>query len=299
MLADLERRLGLDYASIRVTVLIETILAAYEMEEILYALRDRICGLNAGRWDYLFSVIKRFGGEPEHLLPDRSSLTMTVPFMAAYATELVSVCHRRGAHAIGGMSAFIPNRRDPEVTERALAGVRADKRREAGLGYDGTWVAHPDLVEVATEELTAVLGAATQPARGAGAGGAICGALLDTRVDGASITLRGVRTNVSVALQYIAAWLGGRGAVAIFDLMEDAATAEISRSQLWQWIQLGAATAEGTTITTALVDEAIDSVVAELVDAGGDADGAGRRGRDRAPGEPRRRAARVPHHPGR
>jgi malate synthase len=195
---------------------------------------------------------------------------MTVPFMAAYATELVSVCHRRGAHAIGGMSAFIPNRRDPEVTERALAGVRADKRREAGLGYDGTWVAHPDLVDVATEELTAVLGARPNQLE-VQVPGQDLGALLDTRVEGASITLRGVRTNVSVALQYIAAWLAGRGAVAIFDLMEDAATAEISRSQLWQWIQLEAVTAEGTPITAALVDEQIDSVVAELVDGGGDA----------------------------
>lgn len=274
VLADLERRLGLEHASIRVTVLIETILAAYEMEEILYALRDRICGLNAGRWDYLFSVIKRFGGEAEHLLPDRSMLTMTVPFMATYATELVSVCHRRGAHAIGGMSAFIPNRRDPEVTERAIAGVRADKQREAGLGYDGTWVAHPDLVPVAVEVFDAVLGAApnqlgTHVARQDLAG------LLDTKVADATITAAGVRANVSVALRYIAAWLDGLGAVAIDNLMEDAATAEISRSQLWQWIHLEATTAEGTPITRDLVEQEIDSVVAALVAGGGDADALG------------------------
>ena len=271
VLADLERRLGLPYASVRVTVLIETILAAFEMEEILYALRDRICGLNAGRWDYLFSVIKRFGGEAEHLLPDRSMLTMTVPFMATYATELVSVCHRRGAHAIGGMSAFIPNRRDPEVTERAIAGVRADKEREAGLGYDGTWVAHPDLVPIALEAFDAVLGDAPNQL-GRQVPPQDTSRLIDTEVAGATITAAGVRANVSVALRYIAAWLDGLGAVAIDNLMEDAATAEISRSQLWQWIHLEAATADGTPITREHVSREIDAVVAGLVAGGGDAD---------------------------
>ena len=268
VLGDLEARLGLEHGSIRVTVLIETILAAYEMEEILHALRDRITALNAGRWDYIFSVIKKFGFDPAYSLPDRSQVTMTVPFMATYAKRLVAICHRRGAHAIGGMSAFIPNRRNPEVTERALAAVRTDKEREAGLGYDGTWVAHPDLVPVATEQFDKVLGdrpnqLEVRPQVEADASG-----LLATAIPGGAVTRAGLNNNVSVALQYLEAWLAGRGAVAINDLMEDAATAEISRSQLWQWVRHGQTLEDGTLVTAALVSAALDTEVARLSDAG-------------------------------
>jgi malate synthase len=227
--------LGIPRGSIRATVLIETILAAFEMEEILYELREHAAGLNAGRWDYIFSIIKKLRSRPEFVLPDRAQVTMAVPFMRAYQQLLVRTCHRRGAHAIGGMSAFIPNRREPEVTERALAAVREDKRREAGDGSDGTWVAHPDLVPVAGEVFDAVLGG--QPNQKGRWPDVSVEArdLLDVHVEGAAITEAGVRTNVTVALQYLASWLGGNGAAAINNLMEDAATAEISRSQLWQW----------------------------------------------------------------
>ncbi|HEX6655250.1 MAG TPA: malate synthase A [Candidatus Limnocylindria bacterium] len=228
---------GLDVpqGSVRATVLIETILAAFEMEEILYELRDHAAGLNAGRWDYIFSLIKKLRSRSEKVLPDRAQVTMAVPFMRAYQQLLVTTSHRRGAHAIGGMSAFIPNRREPEVTERALAAVREDKRREAGDGSDGTWVAHPDLVPVAGEIFDEALGERpNQKDRSPGAAPAAA-QLLDVTVPGGAITEAGVRTNVSVALQYLASWLAGNGAAAINNLMEDAATAEISRSQLWQW----------------------------------------------------------------
>lgn len=271
VLADLERRLDLPYASIRVTVLIETILGAFEMEEILYALRDRITGLNAGRWDYIFSVIKKFGHDPAHVLPDRSQVTMTVPFMAAYAQRLVAVCHKRGAHAIGGMSAFIPNRKKPDVTERALAAVQADKEREAGLGYDGTWVAHPDLVPVATAVFDARLGDRPNQLEVTPVLTDDVSGLLATDIPGGAITTAGLHNNVSVALQYLEAWLAGRGAVAIYDLMEDAATAEISRSQLWQWIRHGRTFDDGTPVTTALVEAALDAELARLTDEGLDA----------------------------
>jgi malate synthase len=264
MLGDVERLAGLQAGSIRVTVLIETILAAYEMEEILYELRDRITGLNAGRWDYIFSVIKKFGRDGAHVLPDRGQVTMTVPFMAAYAERLVAVCHAHGAHAIGGMSAFIPNRRKPDVTERALAQVRADKEREAGLGYDGTWVAHPDLVPVATEVFDEVLGDRPNQLEKKPSIAGDADALLQTDIPGGKITRAGLRQNVSVALQYLEAWLAGRGAVAIFDLMEDAATAEISRSQLWQWVHHGVSLDDGTPVTGDLVNEEIDKAVREL-----------------------------------
>ena len=222
----------------RATVLIETILAAYEMDEILYELRDHAAGLNAGRWDYLFSIIKNFRDRPEFLLPDRSQLTMTVPFMRAYTELLVQTCHRRGAHAIGGMAAFIPSRRDPQVNQTALARVREDKTREAKAGYDGAWVAHPDLVPVVQEVFSEVLGKRpNQKARQRDDVEIRRDQLLDVRVPGGQITEAGVRGNISVALQYLAAWLGGSGAVAINNLMEDAATAEIARSQLWQWIR--------------------------------------------------------------
>jgi malate synthase len=227
--------LDIPQGSIRATVLIETILAAFEMEEILYELRDHAAGLNAGRWDYIFSLIKKLRSRPDMVLPDRAQVSMAVPFMRAYQQLLVTTCHRRGAHAIGGMSAFIPNRREADVTERALAAVREDKRREAGDGSDGTWVAHPDLVPVAGEIFDAALGdEPNQKGRSPNVSPAARD-LLDVRIEDGRVTEGGVRTNVSVALQYLASWLAGNGAAAINNLMEDAATAEISRSQLWQW----------------------------------------------------------------
>jgi malate synthase len=240
---------GIPRGSVRATVLIETILAAFEMDEILFELREHAAGLNAGRWDYMFSIIKRFRERPEFLLPDRGQVTMAVPFMRAYTRLLVATCHRRGAHAIGGMSAFIPNRRRPEVTENALAKVREDKEREAGDGFDGTWVAHPDLVPVAGEVFDRVLGSRPhqKAAPGVGAVGAV--SLLDVSVPGGRVTEAGVRQNVSVAIRYLDAWLGGNGAAAIDDLMEDAATAEISRSQLWQWRHHGIPLESGDALT--------------------------------------------------
>jgi malate synthase len=231
-----QERLGVPRGSVRATVLIETILAAFEMDEILYELREHAAGLNAGRWDYIFSLIKKLRGSADHVLPDRVQVTMAVPFMRAYTQLLVRTCHRRGAHAIGGMSAFIPNRREPEVTANALEQVRIDKERESGDGFDGTWVAHPDLVPVAREIFDARLGDRLNQ-KDVLRDDVVVNArqLLDTRIDGGRVTDAGVRANVAVALQYLAAWLGGNGAAAINNLMEDAATAEISRSQLWQW----------------------------------------------------------------
>jgi malate synthase len=235
-----EDGLGLDRGSIKATVLIETVLAAFEMDEILYELREHVVGLNAGRWDYLFSLIKRFRTRPDFVLPDRAQLTMTTPFMRAYTELLVKTCHRRGAHAMGGMAAFIPSRRDPEVNATALAKVRDDKVREAGDGFDGTWVAHPDLVPVAMEEFDSVLGEApNQLERQRDDVDVGASDLLDLRVDGGEITDDGLRTNVSVGVRYLESWLRGVGAAAIDNLMEDAATAEISRSQIWQWVQHG------------------------------------------------------------
>jgi malate synthase len=244
-----QEALEVPQGSIRATVLIETMLAAFEMEEILYELRDHAAGLNAGRWDYIFSLIKKLRGRADKILPDRAQVTMAVPFMRAYQRLLVTTCHRRGAHAIGGMSAFIPNRREAEVTERALAAVREDKRREAGDGSDGTWVAHPDLVSVAGAIFDAALGErSNQKDRSPGVS-PTANELLDVRIEGATITEAGVRTNVSVALQYLASWLAGNGAAAINNLMEDAATAEISRSQLWQWRVHSAALDDGSPMT--------------------------------------------------
>jgi malate synthase len=229
--------LGVPQGSIRATVLIETILAALEMDEILYELRDHAAGLNAGRWDYIFSAIKKF---PDEVLPDRPQVTMAVPFMRAYAQLLVATCHRRGAHAMGGMAAFIPSRRDPEVTATALAKVREDKEREAGDGFDGTWVAHPDLVSIATEIFDRVLGERTDQRDRLREDVHVGAAdLLDLRVPGGEITEAGLHLNVSVGIRYLAAWLAGTGAAAIDNLMEDAATAEISRSQVWQWVRAG------------------------------------------------------------
>jgi malate synthase len=232
-----QEALGIPRGSIRATVLIETILAAFEMDEILYELREHASGLNAGRWDYIFSIIKKFADRPDFILPDRSLVTMAVPFMRAYTQLLVQTCHRRGAHAIGGMSAFIPNRREPEVTANALEQVRVDKEREAGDGFDGTWVAHPDLVPVAAAVFGAALGDRPNQKERLRPDVVVTGPdILAVRIDGGQVSEGGVRLNVGVALQYLASWLGGNGAAAINNLMEDAATAEISRSQLWQWL---------------------------------------------------------------
>ena len=233
-----EARLGVAHGTIKATVLIETILAAFEMDEILHELRDHSAGLNAGRWDYIFSVIKKLGHRPEFVLPDRASVTMAVPFMRAYCELLVKTCHRRGAHAMGGMAAFIPSRRDPEVNAIALEKVREDKDREASQGFDGTWVAHPDLVPVALESFDRVLGERpNQIDRQRDDVEVGASELLDVRSTPGDVTEEGLRSNVSVGIQYLAAWLRGSGAVAINNLMEDAATAEISRSQIWQWLQ--------------------------------------------------------------
>lgn len=258
-----EEYLGIDHGTIRATVLIETLPAAFEMEEILYVMRDHIAGLNAGRWDYIFSIIKNYRGRgARFVLPDRSEVTMTVPFMRAYTELLVKTCHKRGAHAIGGMSAFIPNRRDPEVTAYAEERVRADKQREANDGFDGTWVAHPDLIPIALAEFDAVLGERpNQVSRQRDDVEVTAAQLLDVRI-GRDITDAGVRDNVSVAIRYIEAWLRGLGAVAIDNLMEDAATAEISRSQIWQWIHQDQTTAEGTRITSEWVRELVRTGIA-------------------------------------
>jgi malate synthase len=242
--------LGIPRGTIRATVLIETFPAALEMDEILSELRDHAAGLNAGRWDYIFSAIKTMKDRPDRLLPDRAQVTMTVPFMRAYCLLLVRTCHRRGAHAIGGMAAFIPSRRDPAVNETALAKVREDKEREAGDGFDGTWVAHPDLVPVATEVFDRVLGSkSNQKDRLRDDVSVTAEQILAVGVPGGTTTEEGLRSNVSVALQYVDSWLQGTGAAAINNLMEDAATAEISRAQLWQWRRHGATTPDGQAIT--------------------------------------------------
>jgi malate synthase len=257
--------LGIARGSVRATVLIETILAAFEMDEILWELREHASGLNAGRWDYIFSLIKKFRSRPAMVLPDRAQVTMAVPFMRAYQQLLVRTCHARGAHAIGGMSAFIPNRRQPEVTENALARVREDKQREAGDGSDGTWVAHPDLVPVAAEVFDEVLGdRQNQKDRLRDDVRVTASELLDTRVERGQVTEVGVATNVSVALQYLASWLAGNGAAAINNLMEDAATAEISRSQLWQWRVHGVTLDDGRPMTGALYGAIRDEELARL-----------------------------------
>ena len=235
-----EETLDLPPGSIKATVLIETILAAFEMDEILWELRDHAAGLNAGRWDYLFSLIKTFRERPEFVLPDRNAVTMSAPFMRAYAQLLVKTCHRRGAHAMGGMAAFIPSRRNAELNKRALAKVREDKVREAGDGFDGTWVAHPDLVPVATAEFDRVLGERpNQLDRQRDDVSVGAEELLDVASTPGDVTEEGLRNDVGVGLHYLSAWLGGTGAVAIFNLMEDAATAEIARSQIWQWVRHG------------------------------------------------------------
>ncbi|MDN5853721.1 MAG: malate synthase A [Actinomycetia bacterium] len=271
-----EQRLGVPHGSIRATVLIETVLAAFEMEEILFELRDHASGLNAGRWDYLFSIVKTFrDAGPAFVLPDRAAVTMTAPMMRAYTDLLVSTCHRRGAFAMGGMAAFIPSRRDPEVNERALAKVREDKEREASDGFDGSWVAHPDLVPICEEVFDKQLG--DRPNQ------------LDFRRDDVEVTARqlldvssvqgahteaGLRSNIDVGLRYLEAWLRGHGAVGIHNLMEDAATAEISRAQVWQWVHNRVRLDTGETVTSGLVrrilDEELAGIRAEVGDRGYD-----------------------------
>mgnify|MGYP001182239402 FL=1 len=258
-------RLGIPRGTIRATVLIETILAAFEMDEILWELRDHAAGLNAGRWDYIFSVIKKFRRHRDFLLPDRAQVTMTVPFMRAYTELLVRTCHRRGAHAIGGMAAFIPSRRDPQVNEVALAKVREDKEREANDGFDGTWVAHPDLVPVAMEVFDRVLGEKPHQKNRLREDVRVTARdLLDVRVPGGRITEAGLRNNVSVALQYLDNWLRGQGAAAIFNLMEDTATAEISRAQLWQWRYHRAELDDGRPVTAEFYEQIRDEELAKL-----------------------------------
>ncbi len=260
-----QQMLAIPRGTIRATVLVETILAAFEMEEILYELREHAAGLNAGRWDYLFSMIKNFRDRPDMVLPDRAQLTMGVPFMRAYTELLVRTCHRRGAHAIGGMAAFIPSRRDPVVNAAALAKVREDKEREARAGFDGAWVAHPDLVPVVQEVFDGVLaGRPHQKERQRDDVRVTQRDLLDVAVADGRVTEAGMRGDVSVALQYLEAWLRGSGAVAINNMMEDTATAEIARAQLWQWIRHGATTEDGRAITLDRVREALREELARL-----------------------------------
>ncbi len=261
-----QERLGIPRGTVRATVLIETYPAAFEMQEILYELREHSAGLNAGRWDYIFSVIKKFRTRGrEFLLPDRAQVTMTVPFMRSYTELLVKTCHQRGAHAIGGMAAFIPNRRDPEVNETALAKVRDDKAREAADGFDGSWVAHPDLVGICREAFGAVLGnRPNQLDRQRPEVQVSADQLLDVAATPGEVTEAGLRSNISVGIQYLASWLRGAGAVAIFNLMEDAATAEISRSQVWQWLHNDVELDTGEVVTPDLVTRLVTEEIAKL-----------------------------------
>lgn len=258
-----EETLGLERGTIRATVLIETLPAAFELDEILYELRDYCVGLNCGRWDYIFSYIKRLQAHPDRILPDRSQVTMTVPFMQAYSRRVIGVCHRRGAHAMGGMSAFIPVRGDDTANEAAFEKVRADKTREAVDGHDGTWVAHPGMVALAREVFDEHMPGPNQiDKRLAVAGSA---AQLIAPPDG-TITEDGARENADVAIRYVAGWLAGRGAAPIRNLMEDAATAEIARAQLWQWRTHGAKTDSGVTLDADWMAAAIDAAERSIID---------------------------------
>ena len=275
-----EEALGLDHGTIKATVLIETIPAAFCMDAILYELRDHAAGLNAGRWDYIFSMIKRFRSRPEFVLPDRSEVTMTVPFMKAYSDLVVKTCHARGAHAMGGMAAVIPSRTDEEANQRALDAVRSDKEREANDGFDGTWVAHPDSVEVATEAFDAVLGdRPNQVDKQRDDVSASSDALLDVSSTPGERTEQGLRSNVNVGIQYLSSWLRGNGAAGIYGLMEDAATAEIARGQVWQWIRHGATLDDGRKITPELVRELEDSELEKIRSEIGDDEWFEREGR--------------------
>lgn len=268
-----EEHLNLPSGSIRATALIETFPAAFQMEEILYGLGIHATGLNAGRWDYIFSAIKKTRNHPDVVFPDRAKVTMTVPFMRSYTELLVRTCHKRGAHAIGGMAAFIPSRRDPEINEKALAQVRADKIRESNDGFDGTWVAHPDLVPVAMEVFDSVLkDKPNQIDRLRDDVVADPKALANLHIEGATVTPEGLRNNIAVGLRYIESWLRGVGAAAIFNLMEDAATAEIARAQIWQWLHRNVKMEDGTDISRELVRkiqaEELDKLCTELKSSG-------------------------------
>ena len=266
-----QAQVGIPHGTIRATVLIETFPAAFQIEEILYELRDHSAGCNAGRWDYLFSVIKSFGQHgADYVLPDRNSVTMTAPFMRAYTELLVSTCHQRGAHAIGGMAAFIPSRKDKDVNDAAMAKIRADKTREAGDGFDGSWVAHPDMVALCAEVFTDVLGERPNQIDKTRDDVHVEAAdLLNVKDTPGEATVAGLRNAVSVGIQYLAAWLHGRGAVGIHNMMEDAATAEISRCQVWQWLRndvvlAGDDGAPGTPITPELVEQTVTEELAEI-----------------------------------
>jgi len=260
-----QQALGLEQGTIKATVLIETIPAAFEMDEILYELRDHSAGLNAGRWDYIFSVIKKFRRREGFALPDRAQISMTAPFMRSYTELLVQTCHKRGAHAMGGMAAFIPSRRDEEINAIAFTKVTEDKTREALDGCDGTWVAHPDLVPLVTDIFDEVLGdAPNQLSRQRPEVSVDAADLMRFEVAGGHITEGGVRQNVDVAIQYLASWLRGVGAAAIYNLMEDAATAEISRSQIWQWVHSASITDHGATITPAFIRKIADEETERL-----------------------------------
>jgi malate synthase len=275
-----EETLGVERGTIKATVLIETIPAAFCMDAILYELRDHAAGLNAGRWDYIFSVIKRFRSRADFVLPDRSEVTMTVPFMKAYSDLVVKTCHARGAHAMGGMAAVIPSRTDEEANKRALEAVRSDKEREANDGFDGTWVAHPDSVPVAMEAFDAVLGdRPNQVAKQRDDVTPSGDALLDVPSTPGERTEEGLRSNVNVGIQYLSSWLRGNGAAAIYGLMEDAATAEIARGQVWQWIRHGAKLDDGRTITPELVRELEDSELEKIRSEIGDDEWFEREGR--------------------
>ena len=275
-----EETLGLERGTIRATILIETIPAAFCMDAILYELRDHVAGLNAGRWDYIFSTIKRFRSRPDFVLPDRSEVTMTVPFMKAYSDLLVKTSHARGAHAMGGMAAVIPSRTDSEANERAFEAVRSDKEREANDGFDGTWVAHPDSVPVAMEAFDAVLGdRPNQVDKQRDDVEASADALLAVPDTPGDRTEEGLRSNVNVGIQYLSSWLRGNGAAAIYGLMEDAATAEIARGQVWHWIRHGATLDDGRTLTPELVRELEDSELEKIRSEIGDDEWFEREGR--------------------
>ncbi|MGZ6133435.1 MAG: malate synthase, partial [Myxococcaceae bacterium] len=264
-----QEALKIPRGTIRATMLIETLPAAFEMEEFLYELREHASGLNAGRWDYMFSFIKKFRNRKDLVLPDRAQVSMTVPFMRAYTELLIKSCHTHGAHAMGGMAPFIPSRKNPEINEKALAKVREDKLREVNDGFDGTWVAHPDLVPTAKEVFDQKLGPKdNQKERMRSEVQVTAAQLIDPRVPDGKITEAGFRLNVDVALQYINSWLLENGAAAIYNLMEDAATAEISRAQLWQWIHHGAKLDDGRPASEEMYRTTRDAQLARLTEGG-------------------------------
>jgi malate synthase len=270
-----QEALGIPRGTIRATVLIETLPAAFEMDEILHELREHSAGLNCGRWDYIFSFIKTRRHEPEALLPDRSQVAMTQPCMRAYTQLVIRTCHRRGAHAIGGMAAQIPIKSDPEANARAIEKVRADKLREVGDGHDGTWVAHPGLVALAREAFESRMKGPNQLA--VMREDVVVGADELLQVPTGTRTMEGLRLNVRVGVQYLEAWLRGLGCVPLYHLMEDAATAEISRAQVWQWIRHGAALDDGRAVTRALLDQTLDEEMKTIAgELGPDRVGGGR-----------------------